>query len=62
VTELLELSGTGFAGLFGRPLSILSFLLKHGVWPDLFQFKLVNVLIYVGNGFLLAAVCVMLRR
>jgi len=62
VSELLELSGTGFAGLFGRPLSILSFLLQHGAWPDPFQFKLVNVLIHIGNGFLLAAVCVLLRR
>lgn len=62
VSELLELSGTGFAGLFGRPLSILSFSLQHGAWPDPFQFKPVNVLIHIGNGFLLAAVCVLLRR
>ena len=62
VSDLLELAGTGFAGLFGRPLSILSLLLQHGAWPDPFQFKLVNVLIHVGNGFLLAAVCVLLRR
>lgn len=62
LAQLLELAGTGFAGLFGRPLSILSFLLQHNAWPDPFQFKLVNVLIHVGNGLLLAAVCVLLRR
>lgn len=62
LAQLLELAGTGFAGLLSRPLSILSFLLQHDAWPDPFQFKLVNVLIHVGNGFLLAAVCVLLRR
>ena len=60
--QLVQLAGTGFAGILGRPLSIFSFLLQHETWPEPFGFKLINLLIHLFNGVLLAAVCQLLRK
>lgn len=56
------LANTGTAGVLGRSLSLLSFLLQYQAWPDPFQFKLVNVLLHLLNGALLATLCLALRK
>lgn len=56
------LANTGSAGAFGRPLSLLSFLLQYQAWPAPYQFKLVNLLLHMMNGILLAIVCFSLRK
>lgn len=55
------LAGSGNAGVLGRPLSLISFLLQYQAWPDPYQFKLVNLLLHLFNGVLIAGVCVLLR-
>jgi protein O-mannosyl-transferase len=54
LNEILNLAATGFTGVFGRSLSIFSFLLQHESWPDPRNFKVVNLLIHLLNGGLLA--------
>ena len=60
--DILNLATTGFAGVLGRPISIFSFLLQHESWPDPRNFKLVNLLIHLVNGCLLALCCVLIGR
>lgn len=60
--DLWFAASTGTAGVLGRPLALLSFLLQYQAWPDPFQFKLVNLLLHLVNGALLAWFCVLLRR
>ncbi|MBL4729541.1 MAG: hypothetical protein JKY40_09610 [Gammaproteobacteria bacterium] len=62
LSEILNLSTTGFAGIFGRSVSIFSFLLQHESWPDPRNFKLANLLIHLVNGALLALCCVLIGR
>ncbi len=55
---LLAFVGSGASGPFGRPLSYLSFALQAGSWPgNLAAFKLVNLLLHLGNGVLIFFVC-----
>ncbi len=56
------LANTGSAGVLGRPLSLLSFLLQHQSWPDPYQFKLVNLLLHTMNAMLLGLLCLVLRK
>ncbi len=56
------LANTGSAGVLGRPLSLLSFLLQYQSWPDPYQFKLVNLLFHTMNPMLLALLCFALRK
>jgi len=60
-SDLWRLANTGTAGVLGRPLSLISFLLQYQAWPDPFQFKLVNLLLHLLNGILIAGVCLLLR-
>ena len=60
--DLWFLANTGSAGVLGRPLSLLSFLLQYQAWPAPYQFKLVNLLLHMLNGILLAFVCFALRK
>jgi len=60
--DLWRVANSGMAGVLGRPLSLISFLLQYRSWPDPFQFKLVNLLLHLLNGILLAGVCVLLRQ
>lgn len=62
LNDILNLATSGFAGIFGRSISILSFLLQHESWPDPRNFKFVNLLIHLLNGGLLALCCVLLGR
>ncbi|MBL4572039.1 MAG: hypothetical protein JKY86_03075, partial [Gammaproteobacteria bacterium] len=62
LSEILNLATTGFAGIFGRSVSIFSFLLQHESWPEPRNFKLVNLLIHLVNGALLALCCVLIGR
>jgi len=62
LSDILNLATTGFAGIFGRSVSIFSFLLQHESWPDPRNFKFVNLLIHLINGFLLALCCVLIGR
>ncbi len=58
LTQLLNLSMNGIASDFGRPISMLSFLLQAGSWPnDPFSFKIVNLGIHIMNGALLVLIC-----
>lgn len=60
--DILNLAITGFAGILGRSVSIFSFLLQHESWPDPRNFKLVNLVIHIVNGCLLALCCVLIGR
>jgi hypothetical protein len=62
LSDILSLATTGFAGIFGRSISIFSFLLQHESWPEPRDFKLVNLLIHLINGSLLALCCVLIGR
>ena len=50
--DLFILAGEGFAGILGRSLSILSFLIQVNAWPEPFYFKLGNLLLHLCNGVL----------
>ena len=55
---VLAFVGSGVSGPFGRPLSYLSFALQAGSWPgNLPAFKLVNLLLHLGNGALIFLLC-----
>jgi protein O-mannosyl-transferase len=63
----IEARGMGFylfgsnAGPGGRPLALLSFALQYQSWPaDAFAFKLVNLLLHLGNGALIFYICLLL--
>jgi len=63
----IEARGMGFyllgsnAGPGGRPLALLSFALQYPSWPaDPFAFKLVNLLLHLGNGALIFYICLLL--
>ncbi len=60
--DMLNLAATGFAGILGRPISIFSFLLQFESWPDPRNFKLVNLLIHLFNGAMLALCCALIGR
>lgn len=60
--DILNLAGTGFAGTFGRSVSIFSFLLQYESWPDPRNFKFVNVLIHLINGCLVALCCALIGQ
>jgi hypothetical protein len=46
------------AGPGGRPLSLLTFALQHPSWPgNPFAFKLVNLLLHLGNGAIIFYIC-----
>lgn len=62
LSDILNLATTGFAGIFGRSIPIFSFLLQHESWPEPRDFKLVNLLIHLINGSLLALCCVLIGR
>jgi hypothetical protein len=62
LSDILNLATTGFAGVFGRSISIFSFLLQHESWPEPRDFKFVNLLIHLLNGALLALCCVLIGR
>ena len=62
LSDILNLATTGFAGILGRSVSIFSFLLQHESWPDPRNFKLVNLLIHLVNGCLLALCCVLIGK
>lgn len=62
LADLLALAGEGVAGPLGRPLAMFSFLLQHNAWPEPFGFKLVNLLIHLVNGLLVALVCHLVLR
>lgn len=48
----------GTAGPGGRPLSLLTFAMQYPSWPDNpFAFKFVNLLLHIGCGMLLYAIC-----
>ncbi len=52
--QVINLSTNGIASDLGRPLSMFSFLLQAGSWPeDPFSFKVVNLGIHIINGGLL---------
>lgn len=52
--SLLHFIGSGIAGSFGRPLSMLSFALQHNSWPgEVWNFKFSNLVIHLINGGLL---------
>lgn len=54
---------SGEGGPLGRPLALFSFALQATAWPtDPFAFKLVNLLIHLGNGVLLYRICLALAR
>jgi len=53
LSDIILLAGEGFAGILGRPLSILSFLSQASTWPDPYYFKLANLLLHLLNGILL---------
>jgi len=64
--ELAEVEARGYAyylfasnaGPGGRPLSLLTFALQYQSWPgDPFAFKLVNLLLHLGNGALIFYIC-----
>jgi len=61
-SDMWRVANSGLAGVLGRPLSLVSFLLQFEGWPDPFQFKLFNLLLHLLNGVLLAGVCVSLRQ
>jgi tetratricopeptide (TPR) repeat protein len=55
---MLAFVGSGASGPFGRPLSYLSFAVQAGSWPgNLAAFKLVNLLLHLGNGILIFFLC-----
>ncbi|MEX2352770.1 MAG: hypothetical protein WD709_01190, partial [Gammaproteobacteria bacterium] len=55
---ILHYLATGFAGPSGRPLSLLSFAVQHGAWPDNpFAFKVVNLFIHLLCGGLIFLIC-----
>lgn len=60
--DFFNLAGTGFAGIFGRSVSIFSFLLQYESWPDPRNFKLVNVLVHLINGCLVALCCALIGQ
>ncbi len=60
LNDMLSLATTGSAGILGRPVSVLSFLLQHESWPDPRNFKLVNLIIHLFNGCLLALCCALI--
>ena len=61
-TALAFITGNAIAG-FGRPLSMASFLLNVSDWPEHPEgFRLVNVLIHVVNGVLVAIAAYMVAR
>lgn len=62
LSDMLNLAVTGFAGIFGRSISIFSFLLQYESWPDPRNFKFVNLLIHLVNGCLLALCCTLIGR
>jgi hypothetical protein len=50
--------GSGFAGPSGRPLSLLTFSLQHGSWPDNpAEFKLFNLFVHLLNTLLVFCLC-----
>jgi hypothetical protein len=59
--QLFLLMENGIAGIFGRPISVFSFLLQAQAWPtDPFAFKLVNLLLHLVNGALLLGIALLL--
>tara|TARA_B110000858_G_scaffold197470_2_gene259197 strand:- start:11293 stop:13110 length:1818 start_codon:yes stop_codon:yes gene_type:complete len=62
LNDIVKLATTGFAGILGRSVSILSFLFQHESWPDPRNFKFVNLLVHLVNGGLLALCCVLLGK
>lgn len=60
LSDILNLATTGFAGIFGRSISIFSFLLQYESWPDPRNFKLINLLIHLVNGCLVALCCALI--
>ncbi len=54
---------SGFAGPSGRPLSLWTFALQHGAWPDdPFAFKLVNLFLHLVCGVLIFLISRLLLR
>lgn len=60
--DFLYLANSGSAGPLGRPLSLLTFLAQYQSWPDPFGFKLVNLLLHLVNGLLVAVCCILISR
>lgn len=61
-SDFWYLARSGLAGATGRPLALLTFLAQYQAWPDPFPFKLVNLLLHLLNGGLVAACCALLGR
>lgn len=54
---------SGFSGPFGRPVSLFTFVLQAGAWPDYPESLLaVNLAIHLVNGLLLFALCWQLAK
>jgi len=60
--DFIYLANSGTAGILGRPISVLSFLLQHSAWPDPYYFKLINLILHIVNGGLIAALCLMISK
>lgn len=51
---ILSYTFNGISSSLGRPISLFSFALQAGAWPDdAFQFKVVSLLIHILNGILI---------
>ena len=62
LSDYWQLLGAGNAGPLGRPLAMLTFLLQHESWPAAFDFKRVNLILHLLNGFLVGLVCSLILR
>ena len=52
--NIISYAFNGLSSSLGRPVSLLSFALQSGAWPnDAYLFKLVNILIHLINGLLI---------
>lgn len=59
--QILALSENGIAGILGRPLALITFLLQAESFPgDAGPFKLVNLLIHLANGALVMGLLALL--
>lgn len=61
-SDFIYLARSGIAGILGRPISMLSYLLQYSAWPDPYYFKLFNLLIHIINGGLVALCCLMIGK
>jgi len=61
--QILALSENGIAGVTGRPLALITFVLQADSWPDSASaFKLINLVIHLFNAALVMALLMLLGR